>query len=148
MSAAAVAFGVAGLLLAVGLLGRWNARRRAEIVDGWPTAPGYVTSVDVIESPSSWSKYMPWVTYNYEVEGQRYEGDRLRLGGRVIFASRDKAWAYLKAFSVGPAQIRYDPRRPSSAVLDPTPQSYVFRVFLVLAAAAGAVGLLLLLPSG
>lgn len=148
MLAAIILFAVAGLCLVIGFAGRLHSRRRAVVVAGWPTVDGVVTSTDVVDASSSGPRYLPWITYNYEVAGTAYEGDRLRLGGRVMFQSRAKALDYLARFpSHGRVKVYYDPKQPARSLLDPSPQSYVFVVFAIFAAVAGFVGLIILVAA-
>lgn len=138
-----IAFAIAAGCLGIAFLARTHARRRAQQAAAWPTARGVVTSTDIVPCNNG---YLPWITYNYQVAGEPREGDRLRLGGRVMFRSRDKAEAYLKGFpSDGTVTVYYDPKSAGLALLDPSPQSYTFRVFAILAAMAALAGVTVML---
>jgi hypothetical protein len=150
MLAGLILTSVGAVCLVIALAARWGLRWRARQVANWPVALARVTSVDILESGSALARHMPWVTYAYEVDGRMFEGDRLRLGGRIMFAHRARAVEYLKRFPVnGVVNARYHPRRPSLALLDETPQDTLFHVFLIFACLWAPMGLLLLaLPPG
>ncbi len=143
MEVAVVFFAIAIVFAAIGLLAKLNAERRARAMAGWPTAPALVTSVDIIEYSSGLTRYMPWITYSYAVGGKPYEGDRIRMGSRMMFSNRKEALAFLDRFPVQEyATVHYDPRRPTWAVLDGTPYSPVQIIGLVLAICMGLAGIL------
>ncbi len=111
-----------GWLLAVALRDRLEARA----VDSWPATTGVVTESSVVDHGPSGSgsgrdprsrRYEPRVRYEYEVEGQRFEGNRLaivtpRRGNRAA-ADRD-----LDAFRAGTTvTVYYDPEAPATSVL-------------------------------
>ncbi len=143
MTVLLIFFGIAAALAVIAFLVKLGSNQRARKVAGWPTAKAMVTSTDIIEQPAAWSRYMPWITYSYEVSGKPYEGDRIRFGGRITFSSERKALAFLERFPVQKhATVYYDPRRPNVAILDPTPYSVAFIAILLIAVIFAVIAVL------
>lgn len=106
--------------LAAAVLSGWglHRQRRARL---WLTAPCRVEAVDVRAAPTKGGTvYHPVVHYTYEVAGVEYWSDRVRLGA-IGLSDYDAAAAQARSWPEGSAaRCFYDPRRPGSAVLDPT----------------------------
>jgi hypothetical protein len=94
----------------------------------WPTATGTVEAVNVVRDRSANSNtsrpyYYYAVTYEYEVAGQSYTGDRYSLGGGSTasqnYESRREARnAGEEAYPEGSeVAVYYDPENPGSTVL-------------------------------
>ena len=111
----------------------------------WPLVPGEVESWSIEEEPSRFSRgYTPTVIYSYLVAGTKYQGKRLRFGNNGYFlraSAESRLSPYLVSSNV---RVRYDPRRPGRAVLEPgVGASTIFNlVFFCLA--LGVVVILLL----
>ena len=94
----------------------------------WPAAPGKILSSQVqsgnrtsggpVRSRKGSSKrYSVDVRYRYEVDGQEFEGDRLRFGN-VSYKSRSKAQKVMNRYPRGKeVEVFYDPENPQSSVL-------------------------------
>jgi len=95
----------------------------------WPAAPGKIQSSKVqIGSSNSHEpartiqtgsrrRYSVDVRYQYEVDGQKFEGSRLRFG-KVSYKKRSKAQKEKNLFLPGKeVEVFYDPANPQSSVL-------------------------------
>ena len=99
-------------------------RRKAKLAKSWPTIQGVVLESEVEESRRRTAVgkasigYYPAVTYQYNVLGQSYTGDRVTFGDAdydYITASN-----LLSAFPVdGEVKVYYNPDNPSESVLAP-----------------------------
>ena len=118
--AAAGGFGLLVLLFAIGVTGIvWKARR-------WPTTPGRIVSADVEEYLATDSnqrlrtQYKSSVVYAYEVNGRRYQGDRVNLGITISATVPGLAQRTANKYPVGRAvTVYYNPENPGEAVLHP-----------------------------
>jgi hypothetical protein len=101
------------------------ARRAAQ---AWPSASGVVLSAQV-ETRSAWdstsgadsTSFHPAITYEYEVNGQRYRGDRLRASDSFYSMGMlpGSAQAVVNRYPVGaPVTVYYNPANPQEAVLE------------------------------
>jgi len=98
-----------------------KAKKAAET---WLTVTGSVLSSDVTIHRSHSSKgyttvsYMPKVTYEYQVNGQKYIGDGIGFGNATY--GKQKADNIAAAYPQGSqVDIHYNPADPSKAVLEP-----------------------------
>jgi hypothetical protein len=116
------------ILLAFGLVGTWLFGRplvRAMSGRRWPTTSGKVTAAQVETSNAStnWSMRLPHlrVAYAYTVDGAEYACDRATFfTGTFVYRNEMAAKAALHRYAKGAAvTVRYDPRDPAYAVLDP-----------------------------
>ena len=94
----------------------------------WPAAPGKILSSKVQSGTSnsrgpartttgSSKRYSVDVRYRYELDGQEFEGDRLRFGN-VSYKSRSKAQKVMNRYPRGKeVEVFYDPENPQSSVL-------------------------------
>ncbi len=101
------------------LLRAFTARR-------WPTVEGEVTQSQTRSprrgagSTAATAGRRTYVTYRYTVGAEHLEGRRVSFG-EAWDASVSTATRLAKRYPVGArVAVRYDPRRPSSAVLEPT----------------------------
>lgn len=120
--------GSVGLLLS--LAGSFFFNRalvRAFAARGWPTVEGEVTASEtriLRRGPGAMSSASvgrrTFVTYRYVVGAERFVGQRVSFG-EGWDASAHTAAVVAKRYPVGArVAVRYDPARPSSAVLEPT----------------------------
>lgn len=125
-----VVFAPGGIILAVvlpvvilmGGLGRVSmANESLE----WPGVPGVITissidgntSVGVGDS-STKTTYSPKISFEYEVEGRRYESNRVTFGN--VGSSYERAKQVVDRYSIGnEVVVFYDPAEPTRAVLEP-----------------------------
>jgi len=94
----------------------------------WPAAPGKILSSKVQSgirnshgpvrtTGTSGRRYSVDVRYRYEVDGQEFEGSRLR-NGSVSYNSRSKAQKVKNRYPPGKElEVFYDQRNPQSSVL-------------------------------
>lgn len=89
----------------------------------WPTVPGTVVSSDVDSSHvgRGRTKYWPEVEYEYLVDGELFEGNRIshihiRLIGTFLGGATRTADHYRLGREV---KVAYDPDNPASSVLEP-----------------------------
>ncbi len=139
------------LFLSIGLVLLSKAmhfRRVATAAVEWPVAEGVVLATDVIKrtskSDDEFDSYIPRVSYAYAVNGVRYEGDRIRIGLKERgYIREQQARDHVARHPVGAAiAVRYDPKRPESAVLElgqVGAARYLFAGSLLAAVGAGAV---------
>ncbi len=114
---------VLSVLGLAGLLGGWwmfhRVRALGKAALGWPSVAGVVKSNEIRSfKMKSGKQFKAQVTYSYDVGGTAYAGDRLRFGqyaGALAAAEADAA-----KYPVGaPIEVRYDPKKPQSSVLEP-----------------------------
>jgi hypothetical protein len=140
----ALLFGVFGLIvLAITIA----SLRDAAAMRRWPVAKGRVLSSKVEEyreisgagsasgSHGRITLYRPVVVYEYEADGRRYESDRITQSPGLNRGAPDAAAETVRRYAAGSAvDVRYNPARPSEAVLEPrVPRSWI--VALAIAAA-------------
>lgn len=123
-------FTLLGLLFL--MIGGFELRQGLKTND-WPAAAGRIVESKIVESKiverkvdgssgrrrtrSSDRDYTVDVRYSYEVEGQKFEGDRLRYGNDS-HDSRASAMEEQSLFASGKeVQVYYDPKTPSQSVL-------------------------------
>jgi hypothetical protein len=102
-----------GLLFLI--IGGFEFRQGLKAND-WPAAAGGIVESKVTATPGTDHDYTVNVRYSYEVDGQKFEGDRLRYG------NESHKWASAKEeqalYPPGKAvQVYYDPKTPSQSVL-------------------------------
>lgn len=85
--------------------------------NGWPAAAGGIVESKVTATPGTDHDYTVDVRYSYEVDGQKFEGDKLRYGNES-HDSRTSAMEEQSLFAPGKeVQVYYDPKTPSRSVL-------------------------------
>jgi hypothetical protein len=120
---------IALALIAAGAWSAWlrvKRRRAAQEMTGWQTVTGKVLSHSIEESVTTDSDndrewhYDPRISYEYEVAGERHEGQRIALE-EPSFGSRKKAQDWLDARPVGSAiTVHVNPADAADAVLETT----------------------------
>ena len=138
-------FGIAVLALAVSSL------REAAAMKRWPVAKGRVLSSKVEEYRTDAGSgnfggprarltlYRPVVVYEYEVDGQRFRGDRIAQSPGMNKGVADFAQKIVQRYASGNAvDVRFNPKRPGESVLEPrVPKAWIFALVI-------AIGLLIL----
>ncbi len=101
-------------------------KKKATTAQTWPSVNGRVVEAYVAEDVQVDSEgdqnrvFAPRVVYEYEVNGQTYQNNRLRLGIESFIGSRRKVEQELARFPVGSAvKVYYNPDNPAEAVLQP-----------------------------
>ena len=85
----------------------------------WPTTEGTIKSSKCVyyHVMSESSTYLTHVNYSYSVAGQSYEGDRIAFGYRGSWWQGPNQKIADRLSSARTVLVRYDPDRPSMAVL-------------------------------
>jgi hypothetical protein len=87
---------------------------------GWHSVRGQVLKSRVEVSGGEYTSVTPYVLYEYQVNGQLYQGTQIRAGDKFMRSgsSRD-AYATVDRYPAG-AQVTvyYDPANPSEAALE------------------------------
>ena len=124
------------------------ALREAIAMKSWPVATGRIVESKVEEyrqsagssgtyagSRARMTLYRPVVRYQYEVNGKRFHGDRIAQSPGWNRGVADFAAAVTQRYPVGSTvDVRYNPKRPNEAVLEPrTPRSWIFALAIALA---------------
>ena len=127
---------------------------RGRAAGRWPTARGTVlsSSIEVTRGARGGTNIDAYVSYSYDVAGIAYTGTRINFGpwGRTAFSTsalKDEAAVAREHYQPGKSvDVRYDPRKPSRAVLEPgtTAQTWLW-VFAEVAALL--VGILFLVAA-
>src|ERR1700704_5599246 len=117
-----------------------SALREAVAMKRWPVAKGRVLSSkvehylaiagagDFGSTRTRMTLYRPVVSYEYEVAGQRFKGDRIAQSpgfnrGVTIFAEKT-----VQRYPCGrTVDVGFNPKRPSESVLEPrVPAGWIF----------------------
>ena len=115
----------------------------------WPAAEGVILDSTVIASREHRQRFRAEVRYRYEVDGQRYEGDRIRWDDPADFGKYTRARKILDRYRCGSVvSVHYDPARPGVSVLQPKPTFRVRPVLVIAPAAAASVLLVVALMAG
>jgi hypothetical protein len=100
-----------------------RSRKAKMAAENWPTVAGGVLSSEVVIHRSHSSRgyatvnYMPKVSYEYQVNGQKYMGDGIGFGTATF--GKKKADEIAAIYPQGtPVTVHYDPSDPSKAVLE------------------------------
>ncbi|MBI3241398.1 MAG: DUF3592 domain-containing protein [Chloroflexi bacterium] len=124
----------------------WSRQRQVSASKSWPTTTGTVlsSSVELRRSRSGRSGYSlshyPVVVYDYEVRGQRYQGNR------IGFSEIGTGWAgpaqqKIAGYPVGGAvRVFYNPQNPAEAVLEQSAPGNPFLWIIVIVLAASLIG--------
>ena len=118
----------------------WRMRR-------WPCTTGVVTAawLELRRDSDHGDLYVPRVNYAYAVDGTTHAGMVIRFPGPMR-TSQDAAAERLAKYAQGaPVDVFYDPRKPSSAVLDRSAAGRVVVIAALLAATVAVDALLVVL---
>lgn len=123
-AAIAVVMGIAALAAAGGHLYAAHIARRAKAAEDWPTATA------TVEKSALWAfrqDSMPLLAYVYQVDGRSYRSGKLQFGGWT--AGPGAAEAFAANHPAGSSlKVRYDPDRPSRAVVEARANPGAYRV--------------------
>ena len=131
----ATAFALCAIACGLILAGRITIRRAADS-EKWPVVPGVVleSAVAAVREDGR-QRFRPTVRYSYEVDGQRYECNRIQWAAEG-FRKYTRARRLLDRYRSGSAvKVHYDPSRPGFAVLQ-TGHSGVLRPMHIVASTA------------
>ena len=114
----------------------WLALRRAADAVNWPCAKGTIEGSEV--RPSGRGYYAPQVSYSYAVEGTVFTGDAIQ-STRIVGSETD-AGAIAARYPVGAEiDVRYNPRRPESSMLELGPGAARWRMIVAAVMSAGTI---------
>jgi hypothetical protein len=113
-----------GLGVALFLAGQAQ-RRKAKLVESWPTTPGVIQMCDLEEHHSTDSDgmtsrtYEPVIEYDYRFMGMTYTGNQYRMGSKGSSYNRKKAETIASRYPINTrVDVRYNPDKPEEAVLE------------------------------
>jgi len=112
--------------------------RRASDSEKWPVVEGLVleSAVAAIRDQGR-QLFRPVVRYRYEIDGQRYEGSRIRWAAYEGHRKYTRARRMLDQYRSGSAvKVHYDPQRPAVAVLQPGHAAVIRPVHVIASTAA------------
>jgi Protein of unknown function (DUF3592) len=123
-----VGFGAGAIVYSVlALVSALESRR-------WPVAEGVMISSRLDKSPDSDGgyTYRPDVSYRFTVEGKELVGRRACFGDRISTSLSSFAERIVRKYPNGAkVKVRYNPRRPENAVLEPGLNGFIISIFLV-----------------
>jgi hypothetical protein len=140
-----------------------RTRRLASASARWPTAPGIITTSDVIEEAiedegnSDKSiihkiyRYQVDLRYAYQVGKRDFVGTAANWGWTGVYGLRELAEKAASQYSPGqPVSVHYDPEQPGNAVLEPDDRqgSMAPLIFGAISAAAGSAMLAFFIQVG
>ena len=95
-----------------------RAYQRARASVAWPFAEGRVIQSEVV--PGSEGTTQPKIAYEYTVNGQPYQGDRLKAAHKNYGTSGSHARTCVERYPVGArVQVFYNPAEPRESALEP-----------------------------
>lgn len=96
---------------------------QAKASNNWPDTSGVVLKSKVAthrSNNSNSSTYAVDVTYQYQIEGQKYECSTVWFGSDVSTSNRSLVQETVKKYPVDKqVAVYYDPKEPEAAVLEP-----------------------------
>ncbi len=101
-----------------------RSRRKAQASQSWPSVTGRVLAADIVEYVSrdedkTTRSYHLAVQYEYEVNGQRYVGDKVNIGPVRRNINPRRSQEILARYPVGGnVTVYYNPVNPQEAVLE------------------------------
>src|SRR6478752_4349993 len=105
--------GVGLALLGWGLLQARRSKRAAR----WPTAPAFITHLDLVERVNDGTTWQVEVKYVYCVNGVEYESTRLAYGYADTTGREPHAQIYDRLRETKMLKACYNPRNPAEACL-------------------------------
>lgn len=121
--------GLAALVLAAQA---WQEQRQSRAAKGWQTTTGRVvrsglreTAVRVRSSISishyrMAKRYAPQIIYEYQVNGSRYQSERLHMGLSLITSEIREVEREVERYPIGrEVTVYYNPFAPAEATLNP-----------------------------
>jgi len=103
----------------------WRTMKKNKAATNWPTVPGVIISAELDsyikydDDGDATTMYTPLITYEYEVEGQVYTNNRVRVQAFVATNMQSVSSKKLEEYPVGGAvEVHYDPFNPKDALLE------------------------------
>ncbi|NCP85797.1 MAG: hypothetical protein CO094_10905 [Anaerolineae bacterium CG_4_9_14_3_um_filter_57_17] len=136
------------MLVAIGLLFAYLALRNlfeqiqawrlARQSRNWASVPGAIQTSKIIYEGVKSSRARPHITYTYQVNGTKYESDRINFSFAPIFWKKEAA-AVLARYPIHTAvSVYYNPAQPAQSTLEQRHAGLAEGVFL---------GLIVFLPT-
>ena len=108
----------------------------------WPSIEGVVTASSVYGTPGKGRGAHPEIHYQFQVEGQSYEGDKLDFGGHNNYGENPQP--FIAQYPTGTAiKIYYDPKNPNHSVLFPENNAATLNLILALICWVFSLGFLM-----
>jgi hypothetical protein len=115
----------------LGSLSYWYGARitkKNKVAAKWPTVPGVIISAELDsyvkydDIGNATTMYTPLINYEYEVEGQVYSNNRVKVQAFVATNTQSVSRKKLEEYPVGSAvEVHYDPFSPEDAILEIDP---------------------------
>jgi hypothetical protein len=124
----------------------WGAYQRAALMDSWVETPCVILASSMDDSgrnQKGMPKYTLLVSYEYEFEGRKFEGDQFK---RLPSEASDprKVKAKLDDLEVGSQMICYvDPKSPDRAVLKRDTKAALYSIWFPCLFVIGGAGMIL-----
>jgi hypothetical protein len=106
----------------------WRTTKKNKTAEKWPTVPGVIIGAELDsyvkydDDGDASTMYTPLITYEYEVEGQVYSNNRVRVQAFVATNMQSVSSKKLEEYPVGGAvEVHYDPLNPEDALLEINP---------------------------
>lgn len=104
-------------------LGR-HAVTKARLAAHWPTTQAEIIESEVRKRPGSNARFRFKIKYAYEVEGQRYTGKNIAVGGEIR-SSRIRAEKRQAQYPLGSIHpVFYNPQDAKDACLEPAVEGH------------------------
>jgi hypothetical protein len=125
----------------------FSSLREAAAMKRWPVVKGRVLSSKVEEYRTDAGSgnfggprgrltlYRPVVVYEYEVDGQRFRGDRIAQSPGMDKGVADFAHKTAQRYASGSTvDVRFNPKRHSDSVLEPrVPKAWIYALVIAVA---------------
>ncbi|MEC5129612.1 DUF3592 domain-containing protein [Verrucomicrobiales bacterium BCK34] len=123
----------------------WQSHERAALMDTWIEVPCTITQMDVDDShlnQRGMTKYLMVVTYDYDFDGKKFEGTRIK---RLPTEASDprKLKKYIEAYAEGTQTVAYvNPEAPSEAVLKKDSKAALYAIWFPFVFIFGGLGMI------
>jgi len=106
----------------------WRTMKMNKVAAKWPTVSGVIVSAELDsyikydDDGDATTMYTPLITYQYEVEGQVYTNNRVRVQAFVATNMQSVSRKKVEKYPVGGAvEVHYNPFTPEDALLEINP---------------------------
>ncbi|MFP3852882.1 MAG: DUF3592 domain-containing protein [Anaerolineales bacterium] len=115
-------FGAVWLLFSVFLMIRGIIELQETGVESWPNTIGRIVDSQVLSAEGAPGEPPTWwleLRYSYELDGEQYQGRRIKSGGPVLVQNKSYVEESAGKYPVGKRiSVYYNPDDPSEAVLE------------------------------
>jgi len=119
---------IAAIFAAISYWYGWRTMKKNKVAAKWPTVAGVIVSAELDsyvkydDDGDATTMYTPLITYEYEVEGEVYTNNRVRVQAFVATNMQSVSSKKLDEYPVGGAvDVHYDPFYPEDALLEIDP---------------------------